>query len=230
MLYLDPVYWILIGPPMLLALFAQFKVQATFARYSRVATQKGITGAQAAQRILADAGIDDVKVEEVGGWLSDHYDPRSRTLRLSPGVYHSRSVAAVGVAAHEVGHAIQHAQGYAAMKLRTFMVPAASIGSWLAIPLIFIGFVFHSLDLVKFGIVFFGAVVAFQIVTLPVEFNASTRAKAALRTSGVVVTQEEESGVRSVLSAAAMTYVAATMVAVMQLLYFILLASGRSRR
>jgi hypothetical protein len=227
MYHFDPIYWILIGPAMLLAIFAQIKVQATFARYSRVATQRGITGAQAAQRILADAGIDDVKVEEVGGWLSDHYDPRSKTLRLSPGVYHSRSIAAVGVAAHEVGHAMQHAQGYAAMKLRTFMVPAASVGSWLAIPLIFIGFFINSLGLIKFGIVFFGAVVAFQIVTLPVEFNASTRARAALATSGVVVTQEEESGVRSVLSAAAMTYVAATMVAVMQLIYFLMVANRR---
>ena len=161
-MWFDPVYWILLGPAMLLALYAQIKVKTTFARFSRVGTRRGLTGAQAAERILADAGIVDVKVEEVDGWLSDHYDPRSKTLRLSPGVYHSRSVAAVGVAAHEVGHAIQDAEKYVAMSLRTVLVPAAMLGSWVAPLMIIIGFVFHALGLIQLGIVFFAGVVLFQ--------------------------------------------------------------------
>ncbi len=225
-LNLDPVYWIMMGPVMILAIYAQIKVHTTFTNFSRVPTRRGLTGAQAAERVLKDAGIEDVEVKEVDGFLSDHYDPKARTLNLSPGVYRGNSVSAVGVAAHEAGHAMQHAHGYLAMKVRSFVVPAASIGSWVAIPLIFLGAILHTLGLIKLGIVFFTAVVIFQIVTLPVEFNASTRAKAALMNSGVVTTEEEAAGVRKVLSAAAMTYVAATMAAVMQLLYLVLSLSG----
>ncbi|HUU43588.1 MAG TPA: zinc metallopeptidase, partial [Planctomycetota bacterium] len=155
-------------------------------------------------------------------WLSDHYDPRSKTLRLSPEVHGGRSVASVGVAAHEAGHALQHAHGYAPMSLRSAFVPVATFGSWLAFPLIFIGFLFASLELMKWGIILFGAIVVFQLITLPVEFNASKRAKAALANSGIVVTEEEAHGVSAVLSAAALTYVAAAVAALAQLLYFLL--------
>ncbi len=227
MMMFDPVYWLFLAPAMLLAIYAQIKVKTTFSRFSRVATRRGMTGAEAAGRILSNAGIDDVKVEEVDGWLSDHYDPRTKTLRLSPGVYRARSVAAVGVAAHEAGHAMQHAEGYVAMKLRTVLVPAAMLGSWAAPLLILIGIFFQAVGMIELGILFFAGVVLFQIVTLPVEFNASTRAKVALATSGVVSSQDEEEGVRKVLSAAAMTYVAATLVAVMQLLYYVMLANRR---
>ncbi len=223
----DPLYWLLLGPAMLLALYAQIKVKTTFSRFGRVATRRGLTGAQAAERILSNAGIHDVKVEEVDGWLSDHYDPRSKTLRLSPPVYRSNSISAVGVAAHEAGHAMQHAERYVALTARSFLVPTASIGSWLAPLLILAGFLFNALGLIEVGIVVFAGVVLFQMVTLPVEFNASTRAKLALTTSGVVSSQDEEAGVRKVLSAAAMTYVAATLVAVMQLLYYVMLANRR---
>lgn len=181
-----------------------------------------MTGAEAAKRILGEAGISDVRVEVTQGFLSDHYDPRAKVLRLSPEVHGGHSIASVGIAAHEVGHAIQHAHGYAPLSLRSAMVPMAGFGSWLAMPLIFIGFIIGSLGFIKLGIVLFSAIVFFQIVTLPVEFNASTRAKACLANSGIVVTEDEARGVRKVLNAAAMTYVAAAIAAVMQLLYFLI--------
>ena len=214
------MYWVFVGPAILLAIWAQIRVKSAFATYSRVRTARGLTGAQAAQEVLRDAGIHDVAVEQVGGFLSDHYDPRQRTLRLSPKVYSSPSVAAVGVAAHEAGHAIQHAHNYGPLALRSFLVPTASFGSWLAFPLIFIGFLFGSLGLAKIGIILFGGVVLFQLITLPVEFNASARAKRALASTGLVTDEQEMRGVSSVLTAAGWTYVAAALSALMQLLYF----------
>ncbi len=219
---LDPLYWLLIGPTMIMAFWAQMKVKSTFKKYSRVATGNRMTGAQAAAAVLRYAGIGDVRIEQVGGRLSDHYDPRSKTLRLSPDVYGSYSVAAAGVAAHEAGHAIQHARGYAPLKLRSALVPVASFGSWLAWPMIIFGMMLQSMQLMQLGIIAFSALVAFQLVTLPVEFNASSRAKAVLVKAGVLGSREEAEGVNKVLGAAAMTYVAATVTAIAQLLYFLI--------
>ena len=222
----DPVYWMFIGPTILLALWAQMRVKAAFAKYSRVLTTRGYSGAEAAAEVMRSSGIHDVTIEPVGGSLSDHYDPRSKTLRLSREVYAGRSVAAVGVAAHEAGHAIQHARNYAPLGLRSVMVPMAGFGSNLAMPLIFIGFLLRSVGMIQIGIILFAAIVLFQLVTLPVEFNASTRARAALADTGIIADQREMAGVSSVLGAAAWTYVAAALSAVMTLLYFLLRFGG----
>ena len=204
-------------------------MSGAYERYSRVPVGSGVSGAQAAQYLLSRAGIRNVRVESTSGWLSDHYDPSSRTLRLSPQVYGGHSVAAVGIAAHEAGHALQHADGYALLQLRSLLVPAVQFGSTLAWPLLFMGFLVGSLGLVKLGIIAFSAILLFQLVTLPVEFDASERAKVALSTSGVI-SQQELGGVESVLSAAALTYVAAAVSSAAQLLYFLVrsgLLSGR---
>lgn len=227
---LDPLYWMFVGPTMLLALWAQMRVKRAYGKWSNVGASSRMTGAQAAQRMLTSAGVRDVKVEAVQGFLSDHYDPRTKTLRLSPGVYQSRSVAAMGIACHEAGHALQHANGYAPLALRTALVPAASIGSWLSWPLIFGGVLLNLANLTLLGVVAFSAVVLFQLVTLPVEFDASNRAKKQLMTLGILQSRQETGGVSAVLDAAAMTYVAATITAVMQLLYFAMRAGLLGRR
>ncbi len=221
---IDPLYLMLVGPAILLALYAQIRVKVAFSKYGKVALRSGISGAEAAARILAANGLDDVQIQPTSGFLSDHYNPRTKTLGLSPAVFAGRSVSSVGVAAHEAGHALQHAHGYAPMHLRSAFVPVAGLGSWLAWPLIFLGFILQSLAMVEVGIIVFSAVVLFQLITLPVEFNASTRAKRALVETGIVATADEEAGVRSVLNAAAMTYVAAAAAAILQLLYFLLRA------
>src|SRR5215831_20605709 len=203
----DPTYIVVI-PAVLLALYAQFKVTSTYARFSQVPVSSGLTGAQAAEEILRRNGLSSVSVERTEGVLSDHYDPRARSLSLSLDVYSGSSVAAVGVAAHETGHAIQHARGYAPLALRSAMVPTVQFGSWLAWPIFFLGFLFHSGVMLQLGILVFSAVVAFTVVTLPVEFDASARALRALRDESLV-TDEELRGVRTVLTAAALTYVAA---------------------
>lgn len=226
MFFFDPMYLVFVGPAILLAIWAQIRVKSAFAKYSKVRTMAGLTGAQAAQRVLESAGIYDVQVEQVSGFLSDHYDPRTKTLRLSPDVYSSPSVAAVGIAAHEAGHAMQHTHAYAPLALRSFMVPVATIGSNMAFPIIFIGFLLGAagpgMVLIKIGIALFAAMVLFQLITLPVEFNASSRAKAVLAQTGIVSSREEIEGVRDVLGAAAWTYVAAALSAVLTLLYLIL--------
>jgi len=219
---LDPLYWMLVGPAILLAFFAQMKVKSAYNTMSKVGTARGYSGARAASRIMESAGIGDVAIERVQGWLSDHYDPKNKVLRLSPGVFEGQSIASVGIAAHEAGHALQHAEGYAPLQVRSMLVPAASIGSWLAWPMIIIGSILGAFGLVKAGILLFAALVLFQVITLPVEFNASSRAKQALADTGIVVNAEEMNGVSSVLNAAAMTYVAATVTAIAQLLYFLL--------
>lgn len=221
-MFLDPLYIMLIGPTILLAIFAQMKVKGAYTRMSRIGTQRGYSGADAAARIMESAGVYDVKIEMAQGWLSDHYDPSKRTLRLSPDVFQGRSVAAVGIAAHEAGHALQHAVGYAPLSLRTNLVPLAGFSSYLVWPMILIGMILSHMALVKIGIFLFAIMVLFQIVTLPVEFNASSRAKAALTSTGIVVDERELNGVATVLNAAAMTYVAATVTAIAQLLYFLL--------
>jgi len=223
MLFFDPLYLLLMAPAFLISLGAQIWVKSAFSKYSKIDSTSGYSGAQAAYNILRRNGIDDVDIEETSGFLSDHYDPRTKTLRLSPNVYRSRSLAALGIAAHEAGHALQHAYGYVPLQLRSLLVPVTSVGSNLAWPLLIIGFILHSAMLVQVGIIFFAGVVLFQLVTLPVEFNASSRALSALRKSGLV-TEYEISGSREVLTAAAMTYVAAAAAAIMQLIYFLIRA------
>ena len=227
MFYIDPLYLMLSIPPMLLAFYAQWKVTSTFKRYSRVQTGRGMTGADIAAEILRTRNIHDVRIEPVQGTLSDHYDPTSKTLRLSPDVYSGRSVAAAGVAAHEVGHAIQHAEGYAFLKMRSNLVPALNITSKMAFPVLMIGLVMMSMQsalgqpVMIAGIALFSVMVLFQLVTLPVEFDASSRALAAIRDGGIVNSQEL-GGARKVLSAAALTYVAAAISSLMTLIYFLI--------
>ena len=224
----DRYYILLVIPAMLVALWAQMRVKSTFARYSTVPVRTGLTGAQAARRILDANGLTDVRVEAVAGSLTDHYDPTQRVVRLSQDVYARSTVAAVGVAAHETGHAVQHAMGYAPLRLRNAIIPLTNIGSTISIPLVLIGFVLGIQPLVGFGILLFSLVTVFQLVTLPVEFNASRRALATLDARGMV-TPDEHDGVRSVLSAAALTYVAALIVSLANLLRLILLFGGRRR-
>jgi len=220
MFFWDPTYVIVI-PALLLALYAQVRVQSTFGRYSQVPTRRGLTGAQVADEILRRHGLAGVQVERIDGMLSDHYDPRSRVLRLSSDVYDNASVAAVGVAAHESGHAIQHAQDYAPLALRSAIVPVSQFGSWLAWPIFFLGFFFHSGTFMQVGILIFSAFVAFTV-----EFDASRRALRVLPADGLV-TDEELRGVRAVLTAAALTYVAAAATAILELIRLLLLYSMR---
>jgi len=224
---MDPWY-ILVIIAFLFSMVAQTKVSSTFNKYSRVRNRAGFTGAQVAAQMLQNAGIYDVSVQRVAGNLTDHYDPRTKTLRLSQSVYDSTSVAALGVAAHETGHAIQHDVGYAPLGLRSLLVPLANFGSRLAIPLIIIGFLFSGggSTLVTLGILFFSLSVAFTIITLPVEFNASHRAIDLLVEDGFL-DSDEIGGAKKVLSAAAMTYVAAAFAAVAQLLRLIAIFGRR---
>jgi uncharacterized protein len=216
------IVWLLcLGVPLGMGLWAQRKVKRTFARWSDVPVRNGMTGAQAAAEVVRSSGLPDVEIRAVEGRLSDHYDPRNRTLNLSADVGQAASVAALGVAAHEAGHAIQDARGYAPMRLRQTFVPVASFGSSLAFPIIILGFIFGSLGLVNVGLALFTAIVLFQLVTLPVEFDASRRALVALREGGLLATDELE-GAKQVLSAAAGTYVAAFVASLGQLLYFFL--------
>lgn len=215
-MFWDPTMILLI-PAILLSLYAQFKVKSTYSRYLKKGTQKGITGAQAAEYILRSKGLNDVKVEETPGSLTDHYDPRSKVLRLSSENYRTKSIAALGVSAHEAGHALQHGDGYAPLALRSAIVPVANFGSTLAFPLLILGFIFSSGMLIDAGIIFFSGAVFFTIITLPVEFNASSRAVAELANGGFLQA-EELKGAKKVLNAAALTYVAAAAVSIMQLI------------
>ncbi len=220
---IDPLYWIMMLPVLLLSMWASFRVKSTFKKFSKVGARSGLTGAQVAREILKRNGLGNIDVVETKGFLSDHYDPTKKIVRLSPNVYNSNSIASIGVAAHETGHALQHAQMYKPLTLRNTIAPTASIGSNFSWIIIVVGFIFGSLGLVKVGIVLFSLVVVFQLITLPVEFNASTRAKEILVSQGIVGSNEM-SGVNSVLSAAAMTYVAAAASSIMTLLYFLIRA------
>ena len=227
---LDPTYLLVIAG-VLICLAASARMRSTFSRYSRVQSRSGLTGMQAAQEILRRAGIYDVRVERVAGNLTDHYDPRSKVLRLSDSTYHSTSLAAVGVAAHECGHAMQHAQGYAPLKIRGSLVPLANMGSTLAWPLIIIGLIFtgrSSEMFLNLGLLAFSLAGLFQIVTLPVEFNASNRAIRILASSGIMY-EDELRGAKKVLGAAALTYVAGAASSILQLLRIILIAGNRRR-
>ena len=227
--YFDSTYLlVLIGA--VLCILAQMRVKSTYRKYARVRSRSGMTGAQAAERILQLSGIYDVRIEHVRGELTDHYDPSKKVLRLSDSVYGSDSIAAIGVAAHECGHAVQHNKGYAPLSFRTTLAPVASIGSWAGIPLVFLGIFFGmNQTLIQIGIWAFSLAVLFQLVTLPVEFNASGRALAMLGNYHML-DQNETSQCRKVLTAAALTYVAAAATAVLQLLRLILLSGGGRRR
>lgn len=221
MLGLDPLYWIMMIPVFILSAFTSIRVKSTFSKYSKIGTSSGFTGAEAAREILRTNGLTNVQVVKTSGFLSDHYDPTKRIVRLSPDVYNSNSISAIGVAAHETGHALQHAKEYGPLVLRNTFVPIASFGSNFAWIAIIGGMILGIFGLVKMGIILFSAVVAFQLITLPVEFNASGRAKEILGARGMV-SAAELNGVNKVLSAAAMTYVAAAASSIMTLLYFIL--------
>ena len=226
--YPDATFLILV-PGLILAMYAQFKVQGTFAKYVRVQADSGMTGSQVAKRLLEDAGINDVSVEQTKGRLTDHFDPKAKALRLSPDVYSGASLASLGVAAHEAGHAMQHNQGYLPLGVRAAFVPVAQFGSTLAFPLFLIGFIFNTGWLAWAGIYLFSAVVIFQLVTLPVEFNASNRALASLQ-SGGYISGQEATGAKKVLDAAALTYVAAAIMGILQLLRLLILVGGFGRR
>ncbi|MCL2003538.1 MAG: zinc metallopeptidase [Oscillospiraceae bacterium] len=232
MLYYSPfdVYYIaLVVPAVLLSLFCQFKVSSTFKKYSRVRTRRGVTGEQIAAQVCRLTGTQNVPVRAVGGHLTDHFNPKDNSIGLSQSVYGEASVAAAGVAAHEAGHAAQYAHGYGPIKLRSAILPVTRFGSMLAMPLIIAGFVFETMPfLVNAGIALFSLAVFFQILTLPVEFNASRRALRALE-SGNMLDADELRGAKKVLSAAAMTYVAAMAVSLMQLIRLMLVARGRRR-
>jgi len=224
--FFDPTIALLI-PAVILAVYAQFKVKGTFQKYLRVPAGSGMSGAQVARALLNQNNLQDVPVEITQGSLSDHYDPRKKVLRLSPQVYQGRSLAALGVAAHETGHAVQHAKSYIPLNLRNAFFPVASFGSSLAFPLFIIGLLFGAGGLMDLGIILFTAAVLFQILTLPVEFNASSRALMMLENGGYLSRGPEIQGARQVLNAAALTYLAATAMAVLQLLRLLLLRGSR---
>ncbi len=227
----DMTYLVLVLPCLILSLWASSNVNSTFKKYSRQFSRRGLTGAEAAQRVLSANGVSGVRIERVSGNLTDHFDPRTNVIRLSDSVYGNTSTAAIGVACHEAGHAVQYAVGYAPIRLRAAIIPLTNFGSRLAMPLILLGLVFTAFGdtLVTLGIACFGLSLVFQLVTLPVEFNASRR---ALRTieSANLLTQEEQRGARKTLTAAALTYVAATAVALAQLVRLIAIFGGRRRR
>ena len=230
----DISYLVLVLPCILFSLWASSSVKSTFNRYSKVYSSRRITGAQAAQRVLSANGVTGVRIEQVRGNLTDHFDPSTNVIRLSDSVYNSTSVAAIGVACHEAGHAVQYAQHYAPIKLRAAIIPLTNFGSRLAMPLILVGILLSSLSyfgtmFVYLGIAAFSLSLVFQLITLPVEFNASRRAMEAIEHANIL-TEEEQRGARKTLTAAAMTYVAATAVSLAQLLRLIPISGGRRRR
>ena len=228
-MWYDYYYFILVIPAMLVSLWAQIRVKGTYSKMSKLQNTRGLTGAQAAQRVLSYYGINDVRIEPVAGSLTDHYDPRDNVIRLSQGVYNASTIAAVGIACHEAGHAAQHAESYKPIAVRNAILPVANIGSssglWIAV----IGLMLNWTILVQIGIILYAFVALFRLVTLPVEFNASSRALKVIDETGMLQ-GEEYKGARKVLSAAAMTYVAALLVSIMSLLRLILRARSNNRR
>ena len=230
----DWTYLVIVLPCLILSMWASSSVNSTFNRYSRILSRRRITGADAAQRVLYANGVSGVSIQRVSGKLTDHYDPRTNVIRLSDSVYDSTSVAAIGVACHEAGHAVQYAQNYGPIKLRAAIIPVTNIGSRLAMPLILAGILFSALGNLSYGLVYAGIAcfslsLVFQLVTLPVEFNASRRAIQTIESANLL-TEEEQSGAKKTLKAAAMTYVAATAVALAQLVRLLVLFGGRGRR
>ena len=235
MFFFDPLWFLIMIPPLIFMFYAQARVNSAFNKYSKVANAQRITGAEAAERLLKSNGLGNVAVEQIKSRLGDHYDPRKKVLRLSPDVANTPSVAALGIVAHEVGHAVQDKSGYAFMRFRTSLVPAANVGSTLGYVFVILGLLLtifgaaFGMTVVWIGVFLFSLAVIFSLVTLPVEYNASNRAREMLRSTGLVVA-DEYNGASAVLSAAALTYVAATLQAVAQLFYFVLLAMGGNRR
>lgn len=230
----DWTYLVIVLPCLLLSMWASSSVNSTFKKYSKIASSRSLTGAEAAQRVLSANGVRGVRIERVSGNLTDHYDPKTNVIRLSDNVHSSTSVAAIGVACHEAGHAVQYAQNYGPIKLRAAIIPVTNIGSKLAMPLIIAGILFSFLGNLSYGLVYLGIAcfslsLVFQLVTLPVEFNASRRAIETIESSGLL-TEAEQLGAKKTLKAAAMTYVAATAVALAQLVRLLVLFGGRRRR
>ncbi len=228
-MYFNPLYLVFALPGLLLGLYAQSRVKSNFNKYAQVRTARNVTGAEVARQLLDAQGLYDVAIEETQGFLSDHYDPRSKVLRLSPGVYRTPSIAAAGVAAHEMGHALQDAGGYFPLQIRSALVPAAQFGSSLAPWLFMGGLLLNFTSLAWVGVIMFAAAVVFTLITLPVEFDASARAKKLLVSNGILI-GDEINGVNKVLNAAAWTYVAAAVSALGTLLYYVTLLSGGRRR
>jgi Zn-dependent membrane protease YugP len=230
MFFFDPMYLIFMIPALALMGFASWYVRHAYNKWSKVRASSGLTGHQAAQRLISTGNLYGVQVQGTSGQLSDHYDPRNKTLFLSEGVAHSPSVAAVAISAHELGHAMQDAEEYFPMRVRSMLVPAVNIGSNLGWILIMIGLVLQQINIAWIGVAVFSAGALFALATLPVEFNASARAKELLYSTGIIQTEEERRGVNQVLNAAALTYVAGLVTAIMQLLYYVLLIGGMGRR
>lgn len=230
MFYFSPQYLLYMVPAILAMLAAQLYVKATYRKWGKVLTSTGATGLDTVRRILSVSGMESISVQQVPGQLTDHYDPRKKELGLSTAVYQGNTVASVAIAAHELGHAQQHQEGYFPLQLRTMLVPAVNIGSTLGWILIMIGLVFNMLGIAWLGVFAFSGGAIFALATLPVELNASARAKRLLQSSGVILTTQEQRGVNQVLNAAALTYVASLFTAVMQLLYWISIVSGGRRR
>lgn len=230
MFYFNPQYLIFMAPALLAMLAAQWYVRSAYNKWGKVRTSTGISGRETAERLKTAGGLTGVRVEQIGGQLSDHYDPRQKVLSLSSGVYQGSSVASVAIAAHELGHALQDQEDYFPLQLRSLLVPAVNIGSTLGWILIMVGLLINAIGIAWLGVFAFSGGAVFALATLPVEINASARAKKLLKQSGVIRTAEEERGVNNVLNAAALTYVAALFTAIMQLLYWVSLVSGGSRR
>ncbi len=225
-MYFNPTYWLFMAPAFLIMMAAQFYVNSTYKKWSRVPSRSRVSGAQAAERLIRYGGLYDVEVQGVRGNLTDHYDPRKKVLRLSEGVYGGSSVASLAIAAHELGHAVQDQEGYFPLRFRAMLVPAVNIGSYLGWILIMIGLFLRMTELAWLGVAVFSGGALFALVTLPVELNASARAKELLANSGLITGSDEQRGVNSVLNAAALTYVAALFTAVLQLLYWASLVAG----
>ena len=233
MFFLNPTYLMYMLPAIILMMAVQFYVNSAYKKWSRVPARSRMTGAQAAERLIQRGGLHQVSVEGVAGNLTDHYDPRSKILRLSQGVFQGNSVASLAIAAHELGHAMQDQDGYFPLRLRAALVPAVNIGSYLGWILIIIGMLLRMTELAWLGVIVFSAGAIFALATIPVELNASARAKRLLVESGLIVGEDEQRGVNNVLNAAALTYVAALITAVLQLLYYVSMVvgmGGRSRR
>jgi len=231
MFYFNPQYLLFMAPALLAMLAAQWYVNSTYKKWGRIPNKSGISGAEAARRLINRSGLTEMRIQEIPGKLTDHYDPRKKVLSLSPGIYQGTSVASLAIAAHELGHAQQDQEGYIPLQFRSLLVPAVNIGSTLGWILIMVGLVLNLINIAWLGVFAFSGGTIFALATLPVELNASARARALLQNSGISLSSEEIGGVNSVLNAAALTYVAALFTSVMQLLYWISIVSGgRSRR